>query len=297
MFLIYTFCCDIEKHSKTELIKVFNIFANSIHKNISSYKLLCFTNFANQLSNEIPKKYNIEYREYYDKGIYKLYKCKWKNLSFNKINIYKDLYDEFNTDFCWIDLDTIVGYDISYVNDFTNIFIEIGGDCSRSNTLFSNSSITVPRNRYIQGNFWKINIKMYNNIMKTLNTLINKRLHLRYDLQDLFNYYIYIENRDKDINILGNNIKSDSINGLAVWSNNGDTHATASGLDNLYLDNNMLKSKYYPDKNIHILSFTFQTLKLLYNSNKFKQLFPITGIPKEVLDRCSKLKFSELEDL
>ena len=58
-----------------------------------------------------------------------------------------------------------------------------------------------------------------------------------------------------------------------MWSINGNTHATQTGLNNLYLDNNTLKSNFYPDKSIHILSFTFNTLKKLYNSEKFEQLF------------------------
>lgn len=276
MLLFYTFCCDIGKHTKPDLIKVLNTLMNSIHKNISNYKLLCFTNFTNELSKKINQKYNIEFREYYYKEQIKLYSSKWLNLSFNKINIYKDLHDEFNRDFCWIDLDTIICQDISYINDLSNVFIENGGTCLTKNVLFSNnSSITVPRNRYIQGNFWKLNIKLYNSLMKTLDSLINKKLILRYDLQDLFSYYIYIENNgeNKDINILGNNVKNDSINGLAIWSIIGNTHATQSGIDNLYLDNNMLKSKFYPDKSIHILSFTFHALKKLYNSEKFKQIF------------------------
>lgn len=276
MLLFYTFCCDIGKHTKPDLIKVLNTLMNSIHKNISNYKLLCFTNFTNELSKKINQKYNIEFREYYYKEKFKLYDNAWLNLSFNKINIYKDLHDEFNRDFCWIDLDTIICQDISYINDLSNVFIENGGTCLTKNLLFQNNkSIAVPRNRYIQGNFWKLNIKLYNNLMSTLVSLINKNLKLRYDLQDLFSYYIYIENNgeNKDINILGNNIKNDIINGLAIWSINGNTHATQSGIDNLYLDNNMLKSKFYPDKSIHILSFTFDSLKKLYNSEKFKQLF------------------------
>ena len=61
---------------------------------------------------------------------------------------------------------------------------------------------------------------------------------------------------------------------MAIWSINGNTHATQSRIDNLYLDN-MLKSKFYPDKSIHILSFTFHTLKNcinLKNSNNY--LYP-----------------------
>ena len=276
MLLFYTFCCDIGKITKSDLFRALNILMNSIHKNIYNYKIVCFTNFTNELSDKINPKYNIEFREYYNNDKFKLYSDKWLNLSFNKINIYKDLYDEFNKDFCWIDLDTIICQDISYINDLSNVFIENGGTCLTKNVLFSNNrSITVPRNRYIQGNFWKLNIKLYNSLMKTLDSLINKKLKLRYDLQDLFSYYIYIENNgeNKDINILGNNIKNDIINGLAIWNINGNTHATQSGIDNLYLDNNMLKSKFYPDKSIHILSFTFYTLKWVYNSEKYKQLF------------------------
>lgn len=231
MLLFYTFCCDIGIYTKSDLIKVLNTLMNSIHKNISKYKLLCFTNFTNELSKKINQKYNIEFGEYYYKEKLKLYSSEWLNLSFNKINIYKDLHDEFNRDFCWIDLDTIICQDISYINDLSNVFIENGGTCLTKNILFSNnSSIKVPRNRYIQGNFWKLNIKLYNNLMNTLVSLINKDLKLRYDLQDLFNYYIYIENNgeNKDINILGNNIKNDIINGLAIWSINGNTHATQS---------------------------------------------------------------------
>ena len=276
MLLFYTFCCDIRKHKKSDLIKALNTLMNSIHKNISNYKLLCFTNFTNELSDKINPKYSIEFREYYNNDKFKLYSDKWLNLSFNKINIYKDLYDEFNKDFCWIDLDTIICQDISYINDLSNVFIENGGTCITKNVLFSNNrSITVPRNRYIQGNFWKLNIKLYNSLMKTLDSLIKKKLILRYDLQDLFSYYINIENNgeNKDINILGNNIKNDSINGLCIWSIKGNTHAIQSGIDNLYLDNNILKSKFYPDKSIHILSFTFITLNKLNNFEKFKKLF------------------------
>ena len=111
--------------------------------------------------------------------------------------------------------------------------------------------------------------------MNTLDNLIKQKLILRYDLQYLFAYYIYIENNgnNKDINILGNNIETDSINGLSIWSKQGNTHATKLGLDNLYLDNNILKSKFYPDKNIHILSFTFYTLIILYELPEFKKLF------------------------
>jgi hypothetical protein len=269
----FTFCVNIEKYSELELTNCLVMLLNSIHKNMKNYKLICFTNF--EIKN-IQKNYNIEFREYYDKGKIKLYNNQWLNLSFNKINIYKDLYDEFKKDFIWIDLDTIICHDISYINNLTNVFIENGGICTNKNVLFTNNKeITVPRNIYIHGNFWKLNIELYNNLMTTFNELLEKKLLLRYDLQDLFSYYIYIKNNGKlnNINIIGNNIEKNSINGLCIWSKNGNTHATIEGLDNLYIVDNVLKSKFYINKEIHILSFTFETLKKLCNTKKFNELF------------------------
>ena len=45
-----------------------------------------------------------------------------------------------------------------------------------------------------------------------------------------------------------------------------------NGLNNLYYENKLLKSNFYLDK-IHIVSFTFNTLKQLYNTKQFQELF------------------------
>lgn len=277
MLLFYTFCCDIKRFSKVTLSRTLLLLLNSIHKHIPLYKIYCFTNFKKDLVKAIPTKYNIEYRDYYDNQEIKLYDDKWLNLSFNKINIYKDLFDEFKKDFIWIDLDTIICYDISYINDLSNVFIENGGNSLKENVLFTNNNlITIPRKNYIQGNFWKLNINLYNKLICTLNKIIKQNLLLRYDLQDLFNYYVYIENNLNDINIIGKNLKTDVICGLTIWSKEGTTHANEEGLNQLYFENNTLKSKLYPNKNIHILSFTFFTLNKLYNCDKFKEIVNYT---------------------
>tara|TARA_Y100000389_G_scaffold202607_1_gene248388 strand:+ start:853 stop:1677 length:825 start_codon:yes stop_codon:yes gene_type:complete len=272
--LFYTFCVDIGKYEKNALSSTLKLLLTSLHKYLSNYKIICFTNF--QLDNNFDQEYNIEFRKYYDNSIIKLYKDSWLNLSFNKINIYKDLYDEFKKDFIWIDLDTILTYDISYINDMSNVFIENGGIVTRENRLFSNNgSITIPRNRYIQGNFWKLNINLYYELIKTLEEILKEKWILRYDLQDLFSYYIYIKNHENlnNINILGNNIKVNTINGLSIWSELGNTHATINGLNNFYYDNGLLKTNFHPNKEIHIVSFTFFTLLRLRNLSKFKELF------------------------
>lgn len=270
--LLYTFCVYIEKHSKNDLVKVFEFLVKSLNKYIKDFTLICYTNFE---INKPHFKQNIIYRKYYDKSKIKFFNNKWLNLSFNKINIYKDLYEEYGKDFTWIDLDTIVTADISYINKLSNAFIEIGGNNTYKNILFNNNNtITVPRNRYIQGNFWKLNINLYNELMKTFKEIQEKKLILRYDLQDLFSYYIYIKNKGvlDGIYILGNNVKSNNIYGLCVWGKIGNIDIK-NGLNNLYYNNGELKSKFYEDKTVDILSLTFNIIQKLYNDDKFNNLF------------------------
>ena len=58
-----------------------------------------------------------------------------------------------------------------------------------------------------------------------------------------------------------------------MWSYDGDKHANLNGLNNLYYENKLLKSNFFPNKEIHIVSFTFDTIKQLYNTKKFQELF------------------------
>lgn len=46
-----------------------------------------------------------------------------------------------------------------------------------------------------------------------------------------------------------------------------------TALKNIYFDKNILKSRYYPDKDILVVSFTFFSLNKLYNTHEFKKIF------------------------
>ena len=270
MLYFFTFCTYIGRHTKEDLVFALSLLTTSIHKFNKEYKIICYTNF--EIKHPILQDKSIEYRAYYDNGM-KLYKDKWLNLSFNKINIYKDLHDEFNVNFIWVDLDTVVLHDLSYLNDFEHFFIENGGFCVDEKIIFDNDrTMTIASNRYIQGNFWKISIDLYHKLMNVLNSIIQRKLVLKYDLQCLFSYYIYhLQNK---ANVLGYNVKTDCNYGLSVWSKAGNTHATLDGLKNMYCDvNNVMKTKLYPEISIHVLGFTFFTLNKLKNTDEFKQLF------------------------
>jgi hypothetical protein len=268
---LYTFCVYIGKHSKEDLLKVLNLLINSLTKT-NNYELHIFTNFELNITNS-----SIVIHSYFDNNA-AIYSDGWFNLSFNKITIYKYLYDKYGIDFIWIDLDTVVTHNLNYINNLESYFIDCGGHNEDTHVLIGN--ITIPRNKWIQGNIWKLNINLYNKLINIYNDFSIKNMKFNYDLQSLFTYYFYfvLDGSDEtllinSIYIVGRNTKKEVLNGLAIWDQQGNTHANLNGLNNLYYENNTFKSKFYPDKEIHIVSFTFDSLKLLYNSSRFKELF------------------------
>ena len=270
----FTFCVFINRIEKKDLEEALYMMVSSLKQHIANYHLSCFINY--NLNFERFKEFNITFIEYYDNKTLSCYDDNWLNLNFNRINIYKDLYDNTKIDHIWIDLDTIIATDISYMNLYSNIFIENGGPSNKKCNLFSNNdNINIPLKKYIQGNVWKINIDIYRELLKLYEEIKCNNLILKYDTQTLFSYYIYyyLEGNLENIYILGNNIKPETLNGLAIWDKNGNTHATLEGLHNLYLENNKLRSKFYENKEIHIISFTFFTLNKIKNYSYFKEIF------------------------
>jgi hypothetical protein len=275
MLYFFSFCCLIGKQTKDELLFATNLLIKSMDKFIKQYKFIIYTNFNLDLHIQ---NSNIEIRKYYNHKENELLfgNNQWKNLSMNKLFIYKDLYDEFKIDYTWIDLDTYIYYDLSYIENLDNYFLEYGGEFKRLEKVSSNFKIEF--HKYIQGNFWKLNINLYIKLIELLNTLKQNSIQLEYDSQSLFTYYFYkILNgnlQNMNINILGNNSYQNSLNGIAIWceKNNG-SHASLNGLNNLFLDKNILRSKFHENKEIHIVSFTFLTLMKIKNNIVFNKLF------------------------
>jgi hypothetical protein len=270
MLHLFTFCVDIQKHTITDLYKMLDILIKSLDKHLQNYNLIIYTNFIKEYSHK-----NIIIKKYYDKSNKNYFKNNWLNLSFNKINIWKDLYDSTNINYTWIDLDTIITYNIEYFNNYNNIFLENGGDKTHLERQFKNFNYCLPYNSCIQGNIWKININLYNIFIKLFDRLNNENKILMYDLQSLFGYYFYHELNGNltEINILGKTIKQNTITGLCIWNKGGGTHCNLHGLNNLYYDSNILKSHFYENNEIHILSLTFDSIKQIWNQKKFIELF------------------------
>lgn len=269
---LFTFLVYIGRHSQEDLIRCFKLLITSLNNQNIDFKIICYTNFNPNVNDT-----NVTYRKYYDNSKQPLYNDRWLNLSFNKINIYKDLYDETGINYTWIDLDTIVTHDISYLSELDNFFIIQGGICNTIEEIFTNFKPEKSTNvcDAIQGNLWKLNIDLYHKLMSTFHEESQKGLIFNYDTQGLFNYYVNTKGNTEGINIIGKNCYENCLNGLGVWSNNGFCkHGNLEALEQMYYDeNNILRTKYYPDKEIHLISFTFYTIKTLWNNPLFKKLF------------------------
>ena len=134
-------------------------------KGVKDYKFIIYSNFNLIINNPkvIVKKY---YNHKNNINLYnneKGWRDGWKNLSMNKIFIYKDLYDKFKVNYIWIDLDTYIYHNLSYLEQMDNCFLEYGGTRVIPTRVSNNFKVNF--NRYIQGNFWKLNINLYKHLM------------------------------------------------------------------------------------------------------------------------------------
>lgn len=283
MIGLFTFCLDINKIETKILHLACDNLIKSLDKSTLKYNLVIYTNFNLLIKhpNVIIRKYNHIYEfeniiNYYGKRWSVEWSTKWYQLSFNKIFYWKMLYNEFNNNFTWIDLDTIVLSDLSYLENYENFFISNGGNkksknpllCYLDNQRVSNDNITVIKKNYINGSLWKLNLNLYNNLIKEYLTLVSKKLLPRQDTQDLFNYFIYIinENDINKFNIAGVNIKHNSIYGLSLWENDSEDVSHHNSNIKLEYKNNKFMLN---NQNIEIISFTFLNYMKTLKTNIF----------------------------
>jgi len=129
---------------------------------------------------------------------------RWHKLSFNKIHVFKNLYDEYDGEcFTWIDLDTIVLADMSYLNEVDNYFVMHGGAVSdRMHDVLVDGGggaggaggaggggrviWAIPERTYIQGSFWKLNLPLYHEVLRLDSLFRENGVRLKYDLQSIF---------------------------------------------------------------------------------------------------------------
>lgn len=258
---------------------------------------------------------------------------RWHKLSFNKIHVFKQLYDEYDgVCFTWIDLDTIVLADLSYLELVDNYFVVHGGGVGRAHDVLLGPGgddvlWSIPERMYIQGSFWKLNIALYHEVLRLDSLFRENGIRLKYDLQSIFAvmawggggggggvcpYYDGVSRVDDgSMLVIGENFVPDVMNGLGVWDmNNGlGNHVNTASLAGMrwvaggvVIDRRLkstadddtcgagagasagacreamgiFRTMMYPDKEIHILSLTFDSFfaSNVSEASDFARLFP-----------------------
>ena len=255
---------------------------------------------------------------------------RWHKLSFNKIHVFKNLYDEYGgVCFTWIDLDTIVLADMSYLNEVDNYFVMHGGAVSdRMHDVLVGGGggaggagggagagviWAIPERTYIQGSFWKLNLSLYHEVLRLDSLFRENGVRLKYDLQSIFAvmawggglcpFYDGVSRvLDGSMLVIGENFMPGVMNGLGVWdtADGVGNHVNMSSLMNFWWEGSApprrdhmnggacggagggvedrlsFKTQMYPDKDIHILSLTFDSFFMsnVCGSSDFARLFP-----------------------
>ena len=324
---LFTFCFYIGKNSYQELVRMLFVLVASLDQFHPDFFLVVYHNLG--LTFDDPR---VECRkwEVTDGGCERLLleaagcdgnvwvdgsavRNRWHKMSFNKIHVFKSLYDEYGGEcFTWIDLDTIVLADLSYLVDVDNYFVIHGGapsskmhevlcDIDGGGVVFS-----VPEWMYIQGSFWKLNLSLYHEVLRIDVLFREIGVVPKYDLQSIFAVMAWggggggvgvgeiapfynepARAMTGSMLMIGYNFRPDVMNGLGAWDNKDSVgnHVNMDSLGQFYWEGGpspeaakrpIFHTSLYPDNEIHILSLTFDSFFMsnVSGSSDFVRLFP-----------------------
>ncbi len=261
MNFFFTFCFDIGRINRHILIKSLQGLINSLDCFNNTYKLTVYTNIS-ELSSII-NNINVSIINYELSNIKSMQDI-WYDLNYHRLFMANDICTE-DISPIWIDIDTIICKNIDHLSRYESFFIMQGGDDIHPFHITDGKN--APNNIYIQGNVWKINRHIIDELYKILSTIKTK---IEFDAQGLFNYAYHFTNLKSKMNILGKDIDIDTINGLSITSNSIIRHPRIDLLkDKLFMNENGLIIDKETGKNLQFFSFTFYTLESFIVNNSF----------------------------
>ena len=211
---LFTFCFYIGKNTYHELVHMLFILIASLNRFHPNFFLVVYHNLGIVIDDPrvVCRKWGVTGEradllldaDGCDGNVWvegSAVRNRWHKLSFNKIHVFKNLYDEYDgACFTWIDLDTIVVADLSYLELVDNYFVNHGGGdgggggdgdgVERTHVVLLGGGRdvlwTVPERLYIQGSFWKLNLSLYYEVLRLDALFREKGVVLKYDLQSIF---------------------------------------------------------------------------------------------------------------
>jgi len=363
---LFTFCFYIGKNTYHELVRMMYVLIASLDKFHPDFFLVVYQNLGLIIDDPrvVCRKWEVKDNngeillldaEGSDGNVWvdgSAVRNRWYQLNFNRVHAFKSLYDEYHgMCFTWIDLDTILLADLSYLNGVDNYFIFHGGEVRNDRThhvlLGRDGQVlwSVPEAVYIHGSFWKLNLSLYHEVLRIDSLFRENGVRLKYDVQSIFSvlawgggggggggvcpfYHGVSHVSDGSMLVIGKNFMPGVMNGLAVWDtkNGVGNHVNMESLENFWWEGppgvlpphndihvmchdnrfisttdhsglvvqkskpvgdcdchrnevtqrSIFRTSIYPDKEIHILSLTFDSFFMsnVAQSSHFARLFP-----------------------
>ena len=265
MNIFYSFCFDIRRIHKSILIQAYTGLIKSLDYFNNNYKFIIYTNFNIPLIND-----KIEIINYNITNIKSVYNNTdsnaWYNMSFHKLIIYKELLEKYGKSPIWIDLDTIICRNIDHLENYDNFFIKQGTEDTRQFAIVNN--LHIESNKYIQGNIWKLDPTLYNELIELWDSMPVKP---HYDTQGLFNFAYHFKGFNSKMKIVGEDIDCNTINGLEYVDPITLKHPEISLIKNKIIFNDSKIMHTILHKEMQFMTFTFYTLRRFIQLNQFAQ--------------------------
>jgi hypothetical protein len=261
--IFITFCFDIGRIKRHILIKTTAALYRSLVYFKNNFQLHIYTNI-DTLDGYFTNNTNINIIHHDINKIDNYYNNIWLNLSFYKVAIYKNLLIDTGITPIWIDLDTIVCGNIDHLSKYDNFVVIQGTQDTKLEKVHEDKNIEA--NKYIQGNIWKINKKLLDELLELWSSLTIKP---KYDFQGLLNLAYYFKNFSTKMNILGIDIDKNTINGLEIYNNSKVVHCDLYSLRSALIMNDTYIMDIRTFRRINFMSFTFYELQDAIINNKF----------------------------
>jgi hypothetical protein len=212
---LFTFCFYIGKNTYQELVRMLYVLLASLERFHPDFFLVVYHNLGIEIDDPrvMCRRWGVKGgdderllldADGCDGNVWvegSAVRNRWYKLNFNRVHAFKNLYDEYNGEcFTWIDLDTVVVADLSYLGLVDNYFIFHGGGggggsggsggVERMHDVLVGPDggviWSIPERLYIHGSFWKLNLSLYHEVLRLDSVFRENGVKLKYDVQSIF---------------------------------------------------------------------------------------------------------------
>lgn len=263
LLVLFSFCIDIGRFPPSTLVSVANAWVNGLVDSQTIFKkAIIYTNLPLE---KIGGPSNLEIRKFESDLSPAHNENRWQHLLTLKFSTYAKLVEEFTESPIWIDLDTFVSNDISYLDEAEAFCTPLGTSETRLMALHkSEKAWAVQRNRMINTSIFKVTPSALEQIQQVAS---QNKGQLPLGDQDAFNIAVHF--LGVRIPALGAELHDDRVYSYEAWNKEAATHLNDKNSSVLFQDNRrIMRSSLHPGKSVDLIQFTFKGAAALLHAQE-----------------------------